>query len=133
MHGKSLQSCPTLGDPLDCSPPGSSVRGDFPGKNTGVDCHSLLQGIFMTQRSTREAHACIYAHTYMYVYIYVCITCILYIHGASLVAQTVKNPPAMWETWVQPLKWEDLLEEEMATQVSILPWRIPHGQKSLVG
>ena len=34
---------------MDCSPPGSSVHGDFPGKNTGVDCHFLLQGIFLTQ------------------------------------------------------------------------------------
>ena len=32
-----------------------------------------------------------------------------------MVAQTVKNPPAMWETWVQPLDWEDLLEEGMET------------------
>ena len=38
------QSCLTLCDPMDCSPPGSSVHGDFPGKNTGVGCHALLQG-----------------------------------------------------------------------------------------
>ena len=44
---------------------------------------------------------------------------------ASLVAQTVKNLPAMWETWVQSLGWEDPLEEGMATHSSILPWRIP--------
>ena len=43
--------CPTLCDPLDCSPPGSSVHGDSPGKNTGVGCHALLQGIFPTQGS----------------------------------------------------------------------------------
>ena len=41
------QSCVTLCDPIDCSPPGSSVRGDFPGKNTGMGCHALLQGIFL--------------------------------------------------------------------------------------
>ena len=44
---------------------------------------------------------------------------------ASLAAQLVKNPPAMWETWVQSLGWEDLLEKEMATHSSILAWRIP--------
>ena len=44
---------------------------------------------------------------------------------ASLVAQIVKNPPAMRETWVQPLGWEDPLEEGMATHTSILSWRIP--------
>ena len=43
------QSSPTLCDPMDCSLPGSSVHGDSPGKNTGVGCHTLLQGIFPTQ------------------------------------------------------------------------------------
>ena len=43
------QSCPTFYDPMGCSPPGSSVHGDSSGKNTGVDCHVLLQGIFPTQ------------------------------------------------------------------------------------
>ena len=52
MCVKSLQSCLTLCDPTDCSPPGSSVHGDSPGKNTGVDCHFLLQGIFLTQGLT---------------------------------------------------------------------------------
>ena len=49
--GKSevSQSCLTLCDPIDCSPPGSSVHGIFPGMNTGVGCHFLLQGIFPTQ------------------------------------------------------------------------------------
>ena len=46
---KSLQSCPTLCDLMDCSPPGSSVHGESPGKNTGVGCHAFLQGIFSTQ------------------------------------------------------------------------------------
>ena len=36
-------------DPMDCSPPGSSLHGDSPGKNTGEGCHALLPGIFMTQ------------------------------------------------------------------------------------
>ena len=44
---------------------------------------------------------------------------------ASLVAQLVKNPPAMWETWVGSLGWEDPLEEGMATDSSFLAWRIP--------
>ena len=46
MRAKSLQSCLTLCDPMDCSPPGSSVHGDSPGKNTGVGCHFLLRAIF---------------------------------------------------------------------------------------
>ena len=73
---------------------------------------------------------------------------------APLVAQLVKNPPAIWETWVWSLCWEDTLEEGMATHFSILffflinffNWRIialqnfvvfclenPHGQRSLAG
>ena len=42
-----------------------------------------------------------------------------------LVAQTVKNLHAMWETWIQSLGWEDPLEEETATHSRILAWRIP--------
>ena len=44
---------------------------------------------------------------------------------ASLVAQLVKNPPAMQKTWVQSLGWEDPLEKGKATHSSILTWRIP--------
>ena len=44
---------------------------------------------------------------------------------ASLVAQMVKNPPAMWETQVRSLVWEDPLEKGMATHCSILAWRVP--------
>ena len=44
---------------------------------------------------------------------------------ASLVALVVKNLPAMWETWVQSLGWEDPLEEVMENHSSILAWRIP--------
>ena len=49
----------------------------------------------------------------------------LYPLESSLVAQAVKNPSAMWETWAQSLGWEDSLEKEMATHSSILAWRIP--------
>ena len=45
------QLYPTFCNPMDGSPPGSSVHGDSPGKNTGVGCHALLQGIFPTQVS----------------------------------------------------------------------------------
>ena len=44
-------SCPTLCNPMDCSPPGSSGHGDSPGKNTGLGCHFLIQGIFPIQGS----------------------------------------------------------------------------------
>ena len=41
----------------------------------------------------------------------------------------VKNLPAMWDTWVQSLDWEDPLEEGMATHSSILVWRIPRTEE----
>ena len=47
----------------------------------------------------------------------------------SLVAQLVKNLPAMRETWVRSLDWEDPLEEDMATHFSILAWRIPWAEE----
>ena len=52
------QSCLTLCDPMDCSPPGSSLHGILPGKNTGVGCRFLLQGVFPTH--------------YVCVYVYMC-------------------------------------------------------------
>ena len=54
----------------------------------------------------------------IHIYMYVCIT-------KGFPAQMVKNLPAMWETWVQSLGWEDPLEEGMATHSSVLAWRIP--------
>ena len=59
----------------------------------------------------------------------------MYLEGslASLVAQMMKrNPPAMQETWVRSLGWEDPLEEDMATHSSFLAWRIPM-DRSLAG
>ena len=50
---------------------------------------------------------------------------------ASLVAQLVKNPPAMWETWVPSLGWEDPLEKGKATHSRILAWRTPWTVESM--
>ena len=135
------QSCLILRDPTDCSSPGSSVHGDSPSKKTEVGCHSLLQGIFPAQgwnpgllhcryilyqlrepacnagdpgsipwlgRSTGEG----IGYTLQYAW-------------ASLVAQLVKNLPAMQETWVPSLGWEDPLEKGKATHSRILTWRTP--------
>ena len=52
------------------------------------------------------------------------------VNWASLVAQLVKNLPAMLETWVRSLGWEDPLEKRRATHSNIPGWRI-HGQRSL--
>ena len=50
-------------------------------------------------------------------------------HQASLVAQSVKNLPAVQETWVQSLNWEDPLEKGMAIHSSILAWKMPWTQE----
>ena len=56
---------------------------------------------------------------YIYIHIYI------HIYRASLMAQVVKCLPAMRETWVRSLAWEDPLEKEIATHFSILAWEIP--------
>jgi len=67
-----------------------------------------------------------------------CVTVFFFGGGmASLVAQTVKNLPAMLETWVQSLGWEDPLEKGTATHSSIVAWRIlwteePGGLQSMI-
>ena len=45
-------------NPMDCSPPGSSIHGDSPGKNTGLGCHALLQGIFQDPGVDSTSLAC---------------------------------------------------------------------------
>ena len=51
VHAKLLLSCPTLSDPMDCVAHQAPLSMGSPGKNTGVGCHALLQGIFLTQGS----------------------------------------------------------------------------------
>ena len=53
------------------------------------------------------------------------------LYWASLVAQLVKNLPAIWETWVRSLGWDDPLEKGKATYSSILDWRIPMDKGAL--
>ena len=53
------QPCPTLCDPMDCSPPSSSVRGDSPGKDTAVGCNFLLQGSSQPRDQTHICISCI--------------------------------------------------------------------------
>ena len=65
---------------------------------------------------------CIYIYMYIYIYTHTNI-------WASLLAQMVKNLPAMWETQVQSLDWEDPLEKGMATHSGILAWRIPRTEE----
>ena len=97
------QSCPTLRDPMDCSLPGSSVYGIFQA--------TILEriAISFSRRSSRHRDRAQVSRI---------------VDRRSLVAQTVKNLPAMQETWVRSLGWEIPLEEGIETHSNILAWRI---------
>ena len=140
---KSLQSCQTLCDPTDSSPPGSPVPGILQAR-TRVGCHFLLQ--CMKEKSESEVtQSCLTLRDRMDCsppgstsmgfsrqeywsgchYLLWGIGYPLQYSWASLVAQLVKNLPAVQETWVQSLGWEDPLEKGQATHSSIPAWRIP--------
>ena len=91
------QSCPILCDPMDRSPPGSSVHGDLLSKNTGVGCHALLQGIVPTRRLNPGLLRCrrtLYQLSYQGSAHLVYNRCLIML-GASLIAELVKNLPAI--------------------------------------
>ena len=84
--------------------------------------------IYTHTRTYTYTYTCIYTHTHthIYIYMYACPLSNIWIcTWASLVAQLVKNPPAMREAWVGSLGWEDRLEKGKAPHSSILAWRIP--------
>ena len=91
---KLLQSCPTPSDPMDCSLPGSSI-------------HGILQARVLEWGAIAFSKICPLGDYNVSVW-------------ASLVAQLVKNLPAMQEIRLRSLGWEDPLEKEMATHSSIL-------------
>ena len=91
------QSWPALCDRTACSPPGSSVHGIFQARILEWVAISFSIDFFPGG----------------------------FFPGSSLVAQRLKHLPAMQETWLQSLGWENPLEKEMATHSSILAWRIP--------
>ena len=105
----------TLCGPTDCSPPGSSVHGISQAKILEQAAVSYSRGSSQPRDQIPVSWISYVAFIHRWV---------LY-HWASLVAQLVKNPPAMWETWVWSLGWEDPLEKRKATHSSILAWRIP--------
>ena len=97
------QSCPTLLDPMDCSPPGSSIHGIF-------QARVLEWGATAFSEFKEKA-----------VEILICSQ----VGKASLVAQRIKCLLAMWETWVRSLGPKDPLEKAMAPHSSTLAWKIP--------
>ena len=125
------QSCLTLCDPMACSPPGSSIHRIFqvrilewvaisysmgssqPRERTHVSCVSCIDRQILSHCATWEAP---FTSSWLWI-------------GASLVAQLVKNPSVVRETWARSLGWEDPLEKEMAPHSSTLAWKIPWTEK----
>ena len=87
------------------------VNGGFPDSSVGKESACNAGDPGLTPGPGRSSEEGI-SHTFLYSW-------------ASLVAQLVKNSPAVQETWVQSLGWEDLLEKGKSTHSSILTWRIP--------
>ena len=130
--------CPTLCDPMDCSLPGSSIHGNFqarilewiaisssrassgPRDWTLISCVFCIAGRLLNTEPSESGQSQGLRFKFGF-------KLSAYL---NLMAQMVKNLPAMWETWVQSLVWEDPLEEGMATHSSILAWRIPWTEES---
>ena len=102
------QSCPSLCNPMDCSLPGSSVHGSFQAR--------VLEWVAsaFSKRTPDEAVIKCPPPPQLLFFFFNQLSPI----WASLVAQTVKNPPAVRETWVQSLDWEDSLDKGTAR----IPW-----------
>ena len=99
-----IQLCPALFDPIDYSPPGSSLHGILQGRILEWVAIPFSWGSSQLRNRTHVSS--------------------LQYPWSSLVSQLVKNPPAMQETSVRSLNWEDPLEKGKATHCSILAWRI---------
>ena len=110
------QSCLPLCDPMDCSPPGSSVHGILQARILEWVAIPFTKGSSQSRDQTRVS--CTPGRFFT---VYQNHLGPSFIHtGASLVAQLVKNLPAMWETWVQSLCWEYPLKKGKVTHSSIL-------------
>ena len=115
VESEVTQSCPTLSDPMDCSPPGPLCPWDSPGKNTGVGCHALLQEIFPTPGwnpglpHCRQILYCLsHQESPRYYVLNIC-----YVLGTVLVLALVMKTCVM----VQPLWGVDVLETEFSCQL----------------
>ena len=122
------QSYLTRWDPMDCSPPGSSVHGDFPGKNTGVGCHALSRGYsqprdwsqvshiagrIFTIWATREAHISLgYSHTVAHLLCYL----ILRVH---VFAFSIAQYKSMFQTFFLWLSCDSILRTTLQSEHSI--------------
>ena len=111
---------------MACSPPGSSAHRILQARILEWDTISYPRASSLTQ----GLNLCFLCLLHWQVDFFFFFTTSTTWEGVSLVAQTVKHLPTMWETQVQPLGREHLLEKEMATHFSTLAWKIPWTEES---
>ena len=123
--------CPTLCDPMDCSTP--RLPCPSPTSRTCSDACALSWYCHPSISSSVVPFSCVGTSLSLigtrWVLFNIKLT-MCKLSWASLVAQMIKNLPAMLETWVQSLGWEDPLEKGTATNSSILAWRVPWTENS---
>ena len=116
------QSCPTSSDPMDCSPPGSSIHGTLQARVLEWGAIAFSDSTVWLLLNIRRSSLIVVNTLSRELYDF---KCQLREGRASLVAQTVTSLSVMQKTWFWSLGWEDPLEKEMANHSSILVWRIP--------
>ena len=134
---KSLQSCPTLCNRIDGSPPGSSVPGDSPGKNTGVGCHFLLQCMKVKSESeVTQSCPILYdpmgcslpgssAHGIFQARVLEWGAIAFSVPGGTSGKESACQCRRCKRDGFSPWVWNDPLEKKMATCSSIPVWKIP--------
>ena len=113
MLAKSLQLCPTLCDPMACSPPGSSVHGDSPGKNTGMGCHALLQGIFPTEGLN------------------LCLLCLLHWQAGSLPTEPPGKPESQYMGGHKKVRHNLVIKQQPYAWDCVRGWQYVNSNKQI--
>ena len=149
------QLCPTLCDPTDCSPPGSSVHGILQarmpewvaisfsrGSSQPRDQTALQAELYPLSHQGRVPslnqgtlpyclRLCLWHNVNWHSALWTSLIKLYFTLWASLVAQLVENRRTVWENWVWSLGWEDPVTKGKATHSSILAWRIPWTLQSM--
>ena len=114
------QSCPTLHDPVDCSPPGFSIYEIFRARVLEWGTIAFSQEVPVVSFKIKKEFSNFIPFQDCFSYL----GSLPISYRSFLIGQLLKNPPAMWKTWVRSLGWEDPLEKRKATHSSIMNLRI---------
>ena len=115
------QSCPTLHDPVDCSPPGFSIYEIFRARVLEWGTIAFSQEVPVVSFKIKKEFSNFIPFQDCFSYL----GSLPISYRSFLIGQLLKNPPAMWKTWVRSLGWEDSLEKEMATHSSTPALKVP--------